>query len=272
MRLSTKPPSPTAKAPLVVLVPPLLMPKQGMWPLERALRAAGRRTFLFGYPSYRDDIPGNARRLARSLGSLAEEPLDIVTFSLGGVLLRWAMNNEQVPALRRVVMIGPPNQGAWMADWADAHLGPLYPWMFGAAARQLRTGSRGLCVGAGRQAAGTLPPEELVAGLPASVWLELDAADPARVLAEDRRPFVVLWPAASFLLQAPEDRTGWQVVADRMMPMAATRTYPRLNHGFVPIVGEPTFANTLEPGYVAEALVLDVASFVTLGQLTPAKP
>lgn len=141
---------PTPEAPLVVLVPPLLMPRQGMWPLERALRRAGRRTFLFGYPSYRDDIPGNARRLARALRDRAEEPLDVVTFSLGGVLLRWASNHESIPRLRRVVMIGPPNQGAWMADWADAHLGPLYPLMFGRAARQLRTGSKGLCTQAGR--------------------------------------------------------------------------------------------------------------------------
>lgn len=136
--------------PLVVLVPPLLMPRQGMWPLERALRRAGRRTLLFGYPSYRDDIPGNARRLARALRRCGEQPLDVVTFSLGGVLLRWAANNETLPRLRRVVMIGPPNQGAWMADWADAHLGPLYPLMFGRAARQLRTGDKGLCAGAGR--------------------------------------------------------------------------------------------------------------------------
>jgi len=164
LRQAIAPGSPSAErpapdAPLVVLVPPLLMPRQGMWPLERALRRAGRRTFLFGYPSYRDDIPGNARRLARALRERAEEPLDVVTFSLGGVLLRWAANHESIPRLRRVVMIGPPNQGAWMADWADAHLGPLFPLMFGRAARQLRTGNKGLCADAGRL------PEEVELGI-----------------------------------------------------------------------------------------------------------
>lgn len=160
--ITPKPPAtdgPSPNAPLVVLVPPLLMPRQGMWPLERALRRAGRRTFLFGYPSYRDDIPGNARRLARALRERGEEPLDVVTFSLGGVLLRWAANHESIPRLRRVVMIGPPNQGAWMADWADAHLGPLFPVMFGRAARQLRTGEKGLCAAAGRL------PEEVELGI-----------------------------------------------------------------------------------------------------------
>lgn len=147
---SDKGTSATEREPLVVLVPPLLMPKYGMWPLERALRRAGRRTFLFGYPSYRDDIPGNARRLARALASLGEEPLDVVTFSLGGVLLRWAANNHRLPRMRRVVMIGPPNQGTWTADWADRHMGPLFPLLFGAAARQLRSGDNGLCAAAGR--------------------------------------------------------------------------------------------------------------------------
>lgn len=123
-----------------------------------------------------------------------------------------------------------------------------------------------------RQAAGALEPEELIAGLPFSVWKQLDDAAPAKVLAEDRRPFAVLWPGASFLLSRPEDRAGWQSVVFAGMPTAVSRTYAGLNHSFIPVEGEPTFENTLAAGNVAEAVVRDLASYITLGQLTPQAP
>jgi pimeloyl-ACP methyl ester carboxylesterase len=135
---------------LVVLVPPLLMPSVGLVPLKTRLDWAGHETRLFRYPSYRHDIPSNATRLARYLNTLGQENLDVVTFSMGGILLRWAVNHcEPIPTLRRVVMIGPPNQGAWLGSRLDKALGPLYPMVVGAAAKQLRSGSHGLCAGAG---------------------------------------------------------------------------------------------------------------------------
>ncbi len=148
--------SPVHQKPLVILIPPLLMPSAGMLPLKLRLESAGFRTRLFSYPSYRHDIPANAERLARWLNKQGEDVLDVVTFSMGGILLRWAVNHcEPIPRLRRVVMIAPPNQGAWLGSRMDKVLGPMYPLMFGSAARQLRAEDDGICAGAGLLPAGT---------------------------------------------------------------------------------------------------------------------
>jgi pimeloyl-ACP methyl ester carboxylesterase len=138
----------------VVLVPPLLAPSLIMQPLGCRLRAAGFTTHLFRYPSYREDIPANGARLAHFLGALGPGPLDVVAFSMGGIITRWAASHHAIPPLRRVVMIGTPNRGALMAAKADQWLGPAFPLFWGACARQLRPGDEGLC-----ESAGLLAPE-----------------------------------------------------------------------------------------------------------------
>lgn len=97
----------------VVLVPPLLMPRHVMRVrLAPALRSAGREPVIFGYPSYRWTIPESGAKLARFLAErTGRRPYDIVTFSMGAIVLRWAVCREGAPAPRRVVMLAPPNQG-----------------------------------------------------------------------------------------------------------------------------------------------------------------
>lgn len=124
-----------------------------------------------------------------------------------------------------------------------------------------------------RAAAGSLEPTEVLAGLPVSVWIQLDMADPIQVLAEDRRPFAVLWPGAAAVLNRPEDRAEWQAAADAAAPLAVTRTYPGINHALIPVAeGLPLTESLAARGNVGEAVVRDVASYVTLGQLTPERP
>jgi hypothetical protein len=156
------------KMPPVVLVPPLIMPRYCMVPLARYLRRSGRRTILFGYPSYRRDIPANGRRLACFLRDTGETELDAVTFSLGSIVLRWAAAHEPIPRLRRVVMIGPPNKGAVLASRLSRWLGPVFRLWVGRSALQLRHGSDGLCA-----SAGLLPPETqlgVIAGAAGRSW------------------------------------------------------------------------------------------------------
>jgi len=136
------------------------MPSAGLIPLKIRLEAAGHRTRLFRYPSYRRDIPANAQRLSQFLNNLGEQTIDVVTYSLGGILLRWAANHcGPIPQLRRVVMIGPPNQGSYLGSRLHNALGPVFPLMVGATAKQLRSGNEGLCAGAG------LLPEETELGI-----------------------------------------------------------------------------------------------------------
>lgn len=134
----------------VVLLPPLLVPSWIMLPIWLTLRWRGHRPRLFRYPSYRRDIPDNATRLAEWLRGLGVDEVDAVSFSLGSILLRWAVNHHRVPRVRRIVMLGPPNRGAFMADWLHRKCRILYPLIWGRCAMQLRTGPRGLCERAGR--------------------------------------------------------------------------------------------------------------------------
>lgn len=136
-------------APPVLFIPPLLMPRHVMRPLLGRVRRQGFQCLLFGYPSYRCDIPENASRLASYLKERNLDEIDAVAFSLGSIILRWAVNHHPMPTLRRVVMIGPPNHGAEMAKLADRWTGPMFPLMWGRCARQLRPGDDGLCHRAG---------------------------------------------------------------------------------------------------------------------------
>lgn len=138
---------------LVVLLPPLLIPSPWMLPLAWSLHRSGFRTTIFRYASWRRDIPDNAARLAAFLRATGEKEIDAVAFSMGGILLRWAATHHQIPRIGRVVMLGPPNRGAFMAGWLWRKLGPLYPLVWGKAAMQLRPGDAGLC-----ERAGELPP------------------------------------------------------------------------------------------------------------------
>ncbi|MCK6505524.1 hypothetical protein L6R53_19365 [Myxococcota bacterium] len=82
----------------------------------------------------------HAARLLRALSDAhGGRPVDLVTHSMGGLLARAALA-EGAP-VHRVVMLAPPNQGAWMAERVRRilpvhHLGwdPLAPLLPGAPA------------------------------------------------------------------------------------------------------------------------------------------
>jgi pimeloyl-ACP methyl ester carboxylesterase len=57
------------------------------------------------------------------------ERIYFVTHSLGGILVRQYLEQRDIQGLQRVVMLGPPNQGSQMAEYADSLslLQPLMP-------------------------------------------------------------------------------------------------------------------------------------------------
>lgn len=84
--------------------------------LAARLRRAGLRTHLFGYAAALDTFDGIARRLAWRAGRLAGTRWVAVGHSLGGLLLRAAIE-RLTPEARpgRLVMLGTPNRGSLLA-------------------------------------------------------------------------------------------------------------------------------------------------------------
>lgn len=64
--------------------------------------------------------------------------IHFVTHSLGGILLRQYLSENDIPELGRVVMMAPPNQGSAAADKMRGM--PGYDWLNGPPGRQLGKG------------------------------------------------------------------------------------------------------------------------------------
>lgn len=88
--------------------------------LGKALNAAGWSTANVDYPSRKFPVAVLAPEVV-GLGMAACEGLgatriDVVTHSLGGILMREYLNNETVEIFGRLVMLGPPNHGSEVID------------------------------------------------------------------------------------------------------------------------------------------------------------
>ncbi len=134
----------------------LLAFPQFMIPIGRRLRKHGRVPVYTKYLSMNRDIPECARCVSMQLKAAGIKEFDAVTHSMGGVVLRWAMNHFEMPRLRRAVMICPPNTGAWIAQHLSQKLGPMMTAIYNQAGLQLRPNELGLT-----ERAGDLRPAEV---------------------------------------------------------------------------------------------------------------
>lgn len=123
----------------VVLIHGIIRSSKSFAALQKQLEAEGNLVVGFDYPSTQVTIDQSADYLTRTLASLEGiERIDFVVHSMGGLLVRYYLQHagEQAdPRIRRIVMMGVPNQGARMANVMQKNL--LYRWIFGPAGQQL---------------------------------------------------------------------------------------------------------------------------------------
>jgi triacylglycerol lipase len=90
--------------------------------IARSLEREGHRVVNWGYPSRHGTIEEHGAALAAELSRLAsqnpDEPIHFVGHSLGGLVIRHAVNHSACPSQAktgRCVQIAPPNRGSTLA-------------------------------------------------------------------------------------------------------------------------------------------------------------
>ena len=130
------------KAPeCVVLLHGLARTEKSLLKLERHLDNKGFCVVNIGYPSREktiqelsvDVIPTAIEQCS----TLNASKIHFVTHSMGGILVRYYLEHNEVPKLGRVVMLSPPNSGSEIIDkLKDTR---ILKWINGPAAEQLGT-------------------------------------------------------------------------------------------------------------------------------------
>jgi hypothetical protein len=106
---------------LILLVHGLGRTPLSLFGLAATLRRAGHHTRYFAYFPTFETVSRITQRLAAQLRSLAKtnQPIGLIGHSLGGLLLRLALDRVPEVRVHHLVMLGTPNNGSRMARLAS---------------------------------------------------------------------------------------------------------------------------------------------------------
>jgi pimeloyl-ACP methyl ester carboxylesterase len=141
IRKERKLPAMNGKA--VILVHGIGRSSKSLSRMASVLRDAGYHVVGFDYPSTRIEIPASAEYLHQVIESLEGiDEINFVVHSMGGLVVRAYLKEHHDPRIRRMVMLGTPNQGARMASLLEKNT--LYRTLYGPAGQQLVEDPNGL--------------------------------------------------------------------------------------------------------------------------------
>lgn len=128
-----------SEAACVVLLHGLARTENSMTKMQEALTGQGYKVVNLGYPSRHFPIEVLAKNhIDPALAECgADVEINIVTHSMGGILVRQYLDQNEIPLLNHVVMLAPPNKGSEVVDALATF--PGYKLLNGDAGLQLGT-------------------------------------------------------------------------------------------------------------------------------------
>lgn len=132
--------SSVAHSSCVILLHGLARTESSMAKMEDRLMAKGHVVVNIGYPSrsHRIEVLAEKAIMPALKECEGSKEVNFVTHSLGGILVRQYLSDREIPKLKYVVMLGPPNQGSEVID--KLHKFPGFHFINGDAGLQLGTG------------------------------------------------------------------------------------------------------------------------------------
>ncbi|MAT16073.1 MAG: hypothetical protein CMJ46_12480 [Planctomyces sp.] len=111
----------------IYLIPGFMSPAWMLYPLERALRKPGRTIVRWDYPQVLTDPYRTVDALCEEMVRSAAPSVSIVGHSFGDWIARMAINQSQLPTIRKLISICPVVAPVPFASVFSPVLGKLIP-------------------------------------------------------------------------------------------------------------------------------------------------